>query len=140
MIAVIVLTAIAIFYKQLLFYTFDRIGAQALGLPINLIYLGLMAGVTLTIIASMQTMGVVLVVSLLVGPAITAYLLVKELHQMIFVGSGVGLLASAIGLYASYYLNLPSGPAIVVMVLLLFALALIFSPSQGLLLPRLRKH
>lgn len=140
MIAVIVLAAIAIFYKQLLFYTFDRIGAQALGLPINLIYLGLMAGVTLTIIASMQTMGVVLVVSLLVGPAITAYLLVKELHQMIFVGAGVGLLASAIGLYASYYLNLPSGPAIVVMVLLLFALALIFSPSQGLLLPRLRKH
>jgi manganese/iron transport system permease protein len=140
MIAVIVLTAIAIFYKQLLFYTFDRIGAQALGLPINLIYLGLMAGVTLTIIASMQTMGVVLVVSLLVGPAITAYLLVKELHQMIFVGAGVGLLASEIGLYASYYLNLPSGPAIVVMVLLLFALALIFSPSQGLLLPRLRKH
>lgn len=134
-IGVIVLTAIAIFYKQLMFYTFDRIGAQAMGLPVNLIYLGLMAGVALTIIASMQTMGVVLVVSLLVGPAIAAYLLVKEMHQMIFVGAGVGLSASAIGLYASYYLNLPSGPAIVVTVLLLFALALIFSPSQGLLMP-----
>lgn len=132
-ITVIVLTAIAMFYKQLLFYTFDRIGAKALGLPVNLIYLGLMAGVTLTIIASMQTMGVVLVVSMLVGPAITAYLLVKELHQMIFVGAGLGVTASAIGLYASYYLNLPSGPAIVLAVLLLFLLTLVFSPSQGLL-------
>ncbi len=132
-ITAIVLVAIAMFYKQLLFYTFDRTGAQALGLPVNLIYLGLMAGVTLTIIASMQTMGVVLVVSLLVGPAITAYLLVKELHQMIFVGAGLGVTASAIGLYASYYLNLPSGPAIVLAVLLLFLLTLVFSPSQGLL-------
>jgi len=132
-ITAIVLVAIAMFYKQLLFYTFDRTGAQALGLPVNLIYLGLMAGVTLTIIASMQTMGVVLVVSLLVGPAVTAYLLVKELHWMIFVGSGLGLTASAIGLYASYYLNLPSGPAIVLAVLLLFLLTLVFSPSQGLL-------
>jgi manganese/iron transport system permease protein len=78
-------------------------------------------------------MGVVLVVSLLVGPAITAYLLVKELHQMIFVGSGLGVTASAIGLYASYYLNLPSGPAIVLAVLILFLLTLVFSPSQGLL-------
>ena len=71
-------------------------------------------------------------VSLLVGPAITAYLLVKELHQMIFVGAGIGVTASAIGLYASYYLNLPSGPAIVLAVLLLFLLTLIFSPTQGL--------
>ncbi|MFN5863640.1 MAG: metal ABC transporter permease, partial [Pseudanabaena sp.] len=128
-----VLVAIAMFYRQLLFYTFDRTGAQALGLPVNLIYLGLMAGVTLTIIASMQTMGVVLVVSLLVGPAITAYLLVKELHHMIFVGAGIGVMASVIGLYASYYLNLPSGPAIVLSVLVLFLLTLVFSPSQGLL-------
>ena len=132
-ITIIVLAAIAMFYKQLLFYTFDRIGAQALGLPVNLIYLGLMAGVTLTIIASMQTMGVVLVVSLLVGPAITAYLLVKELHQMIFLSSSLGFLASAIGLYSSYYLNLPSGPAIVLSVLILFLLTLVFSPSHGLL-------
>jgi manganese/iron transport system permease protein len=132
-ITAIVLGAIAMFYQQLLFYTFDRVGAEAIGLPVNLIYLGLMAGVTLTIIASMQTMGVVLVVSLLVGPAITAYLLVKELHHMIIVGSGLGVTATVIGLYASYYLNLPSGPAIVVAVLLLFLITLIVSPIQSFL-------
>ncbi|MFM7887517.1 MAG: metal ABC transporter permease, partial [Pseudanabaena sp.] len=76
------------------------------------------------------------VVSLLVGPAITAYLLVKELHQMIFVGAGVGVIASVIGLYASYYLNLPSGPAIVLAVLILFLISLAFSPIQGLLTRR----
>jgi manganese/iron transport system permease protein len=52
---------------------------------------------------------------------------------MIFVGSGLGFLATAIGLYASYYLNLPSGPAIVLSVLILFLLTIVFSPSQGLL-------
>jgi manganese/iron transport system permease protein len=52
---------------------------------------------------------------------------------MIFVGAGLGFLATVIGLYASYYLNLPSGPAIVLSVLTLFLLTLVFSPSQGLL-------
>jgi manganese/iron transport system permease protein len=137
-ITAIVLMAIAIFYKPLLFYTFDPIGAKAIGLPVNLIYLGLMSAVALTIIASMQTMGVVLVISLLIGPAITAYLLVKELHQMIFTASITGVLASNIGLYVSYYLNLPSGPTIVIAILLLFFLALIFSPSQGLITNKLK--
>lgn len=131
-IALIVLFLVKVFYKELLFYTFDRLGAQAIGLPVDWIYFGLMAAVTLTIIASMQTVGVVLVVAMLVGPGITAYLLVKELHQMMGLGAIVGAVASVSGMYISYYLNAPSGPAIVLVDFGLFFLALLFSPSQGI--------
>lgn len=132
-ITIIVLLLVKLFYKELLFYTFDPLGAQAIGLPGNFIHFGLMAAITLTIIASMQAVGVVLVVSLLIGPGITAYLLVKELHLMMGLGAIIAVIASVSGLYISYYLNVPSGPAIVLVVSGLFLLALLFSPSQGIL-------
>jgi manganese/iron transport system permease protein len=129
----LILLVVKLFYKELLFYTFDKTGAQAIGLPINTLYFGFMAAITLTIIASMQAVGVILVISLLIGPALTAYLLVKELHQMMMVGAGLGAIASISGVYLSYYQNLPSGPAIVLVSSSLFLLALLFSPSQGIL-------
>ncbi|BAY31916.1 ABC-3 protein [Nostoc carneum NIES-2107] len=132
-ITVIVLLSVKLFYKELLFYTFDSLAAQAIGLPVNLIHIGLISAITLTIIASMQAVGVVLVVSLLIGPAITAYLLVKELHQMMLLGAIIGVIGSVTGMYISYYLNVPSGAAIVLVISVLFLLALLFSPSQGIL-------
>jgi len=132
-ITIFVLVMVAIFYKELLFYTFNPLGAQAIGLPVNLIHFGLISAITLTIIASMQAVGVVLVVSLLIGPAITAYLLVKELHQMMGIGAVIGAISSVTGMYISYYLNVPSGAAIVLVVTGLFLVVLLFSPSQGIL-------
>ena len=132
-ITLIILILVKLFYKELLFYTFDKLGAQALGFPVNALHFGLMAVITLTIVASMQTVGVVLVISLLVGPGITAYLLVKELHQVMIVGAILGVIASISGVYYSYYFNIPSGPAIVLVTFSLFLLALLFSPSQGIL-------
>lgn len=132
-ITAIVLLGVKLFYKELLFYTFDSLAAQAIGLPVNLIHVGLISAITLTIIVSMQAVGVVLVVSLLIGPAITAYLLVKELHQMMMLGAILGVISSIAGMYISYYLNVPSGAAIVLVVSSLFVLALLLSPSQGIL-------
>lgn len=132
-ITLFIVTAVKLFYKELLFYTFDPLGAQASGLPVTLLYLGLIGGITLTIVASIQTVGVLLVISLLVGPALTAYLLVKELHEMMIVGAILGSFASVSGMYLSYHYNLPSGAAIVLIIFALFFLAFLFSPSQGLL-------
>jgi len=126
------LILVKLFYKELLFYTFDPLGAQASGLPVNLIHFALNGAITLTIVASMQTVGVVLVVSLLIGPGITAYLLVKELYQMMHLGAVIGVISSVTGMYMSYYLNVPSGAAIVLVVSVLFLLALFFSPTQGI--------
>jgi manganese/iron transport system permease protein len=70
---------------------------------------------------------------MLVGPAMTAYLLVKELHVMMAVGAVLGAIASIVGMYLSFYLDVPSGAAIVLVVFGTFFLAFLFSPSQGLL-------
>ncbi|MFM7600040.1 MAG: metal ABC transporter permease [Pseudanabaena sp.] len=135
-IAIAVLSCVAIFYRELIFYCFDPLASKAMGLPVHFIHFGLMAGITLTIIASMQSVGVVLVVSLLTGPAATAYLLVKELHLMMSLGAIIGVIASVSGMYVSYYQNVPSGRAIVLIISGFFLLALLFSPSQGILTKR----
>lgn len=132
-IAIGVLLAVKVFYKELLFFTFDRLGAEAVGLPVDAINFGLMAAITLTIIASIKMVGVILVVALMVCPAATAYLLTNELHWMMAVGSGVGVLSCVVGMYVSYYFNTPSGPAIALTLFACFLLTLLFSPSQGIL-------
>lgn len=127
-----VFTAIKLFYKELLYFTFDPAGAEAVGLPVQVINFSLMAAITLTIVAGIQAVGVVLVVALMVTPASAAFLLVKELHWMMMLGSVLGALSSVIGMYASYYLDVPCGPAIALIVFGFFLLALLFSPSQGI--------
>jgi len=87
----------------------------------------------LTIVASLTTVGLALVVAMLITPGATAYLLVKRLQQMMILGSLVGVIASMSGMYLSYYFNLPSGPAIVMVAFGFFMLAFLFSPTQGIL-------
>ncbi|GAA6621486.1 metal ABC transporter permease [Scytonema sp. NUACC26] len=131
-IAALVLLVIVLVYKELLFYTFDPLGAKAAGLPVNGLNFGLMVIIALTIVASMKAVGVILVLSLLITPGATAYLLVKRLYQVMILGSVIGVFSSITGMYLSYFYNFPSGPAIVLVVSGLFVLALLFSPRHGI--------
>ncbi|TVQ42211.1 MAG: metal ABC transporter permease [Gloeocapsa sp. DLM2.Bin57] len=132
-IAVIILLVVVALYKELLFYTFDQIGAQAVGLPVKLLDMSLMILIALTIVASLKTVGVVLVLSLLITPSACAYLLVTRLHQVMLLGVGIGIFSSVSGMYLSYFQNIPSGPGIVLVASGLFILILLFSPLHGLL-------
>jgi len=132
-IAAIVVGVIYLLYKELLFFTFDPLGAEAAGLPVHLLNFGLMALIALTVVASLKAVGVVLVLALLITPGATAYLLVTRLHHMMAMGAGLGITASISGMYLSYWFNLPSGPAIVLVAFALFILALLFSPRHGVL-------
>ncbi len=132
LITITILVAIKLFYKELLLFTFDRLGAEAIGLPVNQINLGLMAGITLTIIAGIKAVGVILVISLMITPAAAAYLLVKELHWMMIIGASLGAAASIVGMYISYYIDIPTGPAIALTIFAIFLIALLFSPRQGI--------
>jgi manganese/iron transport system permease protein len=133
-IAAIVLVCVALLYKELLFYSFDPLGAQASGLPVGLLNAGLMVLIAMTVVASMKSVGVILVLALLITPGATAYLLVPRFHQVMGVGAGIGVFASVAGMYLSYYFNLPSGPAIVLVTFGLFILAFLFSPQYGVLI------
>lgn len=133
LIAILILATVKFFYKELLFFTFDRLGAEASGLPVTTLHLGLMIGITLAIVAGIKTVGIILVMALMISPAATASLLTTELHWMMVVGSGLGVLSSLVGMYISYFLDIPSGPAITLILLSCFLLALLFSPSQGIM-------
>ncbi len=132
-VTLLIVITVWLFYKELLFYTFDPIGAKASGMPVDWYYSAIIVAISLTVVVNLHTVGVLLVIAMLVAPAMTAYLLVKELHQMIFLGGIIGSFASVAGMYFSYYLNTPSGSTIVLVAFSLFIGAFLFSPSQGLL-------
>lgn len=130
-IGIIVLSIIYVFYKELLVSSFDPTMSAAYGLPNQLIHYLLMALLTMVTVASLQTVGIVLVVAMLITPAATAYLLTDRLWIMIFLASGFGVLASFTGLFISYTYNYPSGATIVLVATSVFALAFFMSPKQG---------
>src|SRR5699024_4514293 len=133
-----VLIVIVVFYKELLISTFDQTMAAAYGLPTKVIHYGLMVLLTLTTVASLQTVGVVLVIAMLITPAATAYLLTDRLSTMIFLAMFFGATSSVVGLYFSFEYNLASGAVIVLVTTILFIIAFIFSPKYGLLWRTLR--
>jgi manganese/iron transport system permease protein len=123
LIALVVVVSIILLYKELLFFSFDPQGAEAAGLPTQRLHLGLMMLVALTVVASMKAVGVILVLAMLITPAVTAYLLVPRFHHVMLASVVCGVCSSIAGLYLSYYFNLPSGPAIVLVLSGIFAIA-----------------
>lgn len=138
-IGIIVIVSVLLFYKELLITTFDPTMAKAYGLPVELINYALMILLTLVSVASLQTVGVILVVALLITPASTAYLLTDSLPKMILLSAFFGAISSIIGLYFSFVYNLPSGAIIVLAAATLFLLAFLFSPKQGLVWQKLKQ-
>lgn len=121
--AVVVLTII-LFYKELLLLSFDPITAEAMGYPVQVLDYLLLGLIALTIVISIQAVGIILVVALLVTPSATAYLLTERFFRMMILGAFLAALAAVIGLYLSYYLNVASGAAIVLVSTCLFFLVL----------------
>jgi manganese transport system permease protein len=131
-IGVLVIGLVTLFYKELLVSTFDPTMAQSYGLPNKWIHYALMVVLTMVTVASLQTVGIVLVVAMLITPAATAYLLTNRLSVMIYLAAFFGIIASVFGLYFSFIYNLASGATIVLVSAFMFAMAFFFSPSQGL--------
>lgn len=137
-IGTLVLLVVILFYKELLISSFDPTMAAAYGLKTKLIHYALMFLLTLVTVASMQTVGVILVVSMLITPASTAYLLTNRLSIMITLAAMFGALSAVIGLYFSFKFDLPSGPVIALATTSFFALAFLFSPKQGIVFRKMR--
>ncbi len=129
----LILATTLVCYKPFLVITFDPLLANTLRLPVTFLRNLLLVLLALTIVTSMQTVGVGLVAAMLVTPGATAYLLTKRLPAMMGLAAVFGALSSLVGLYASYYLNLASGSTIVLTATLFFLLAYLFSPRKGLL-------
>ncbi|RKD25111.1 manganese ABC transporter permease [Ammoniphilus oxalaticus] len=136
----IVILTVILFYKELLVSSFDETMAAAYGLKTRLIHYLIMVLLTLVTVASLQTVGVILVVSMLITPASTAYLLTNRLSLMILLAAVFGAISSITGIYFSFIYNLPSGPVIALVTTTIFLLAFVFSPKQGLFWRKLRAN
>ena len=108
-----VLLAILAFYKEFMVLSFDPVLAATLRLPVRLLEFLLLILIAVTIVVSLQTVGVALMVAMLVTPAATAYLLTKRLPIMMVIAATIASISGVIGLYFSYYLSIASGAAIV---------------------------
>ena len=117
-----VLVIIALFFKEFQIISFDLSLAQSLRLPVELLNIFLLILIAVSIVASLQAVGIALMLALLITPAATARLLVKRLHHMILIASLLGILSGVVGFYASYYLDIPSGACIVLTTSVIFAL------------------
>ena len=135
----IVLISVPLFYKQLKLTSFAPTIAKSYGWNISAINYGLMFLLTLVAVTSLQTVGTILVIAMLITPAATAYQLTDKLIVMIVLSTVFGTLSSIVGLYFSYSYNLPSGATIVMAAAMFFIVAFIFAPKKGLI-GQLRKE
>lgn len=130
-VAAAVLLVMAILYKEILFTSYDSTMAEVSGVPVRLVQYLMPLLIGVTTVVALKTVGIVLVLALLVTPAATARLLVRRLPLMMATSVLVALAATVVGLYLSFYLDLASGPTIVLVATGIFALVLMVSPSTG---------
>ena len=113
----IVILFVVLFYKELLITSFDNTFDKTNGLN--------------TTVSALQTVGIILVVAMLITPAATAFLWTDRLETMLVMAASVGVISSITGLYFSFTFNWASGPAIVLVAAVLFAISFVFSPKQA---------
>jgi manganese/iron transport system permease protein len=129
--AAVVLGTVALLWKELLYATFDPLGAAASGLPVSQLDYLLLALIALTIVISLQSVGIILVVAMLVTPAATAQLVSKSFGRLVVIAGAIGVLSPLVGLYGSYYLNSASGATIVLVETGVFAVVLSITSLLG---------
>jgi len=132
----VVLLIIALLYKEFQIISFDLSLAHSLRLPVEFLRILLLLLIAVTIVASLQAVGIALMLALLITPAATARLLVKRLHHMIFIASLLGIISGVVGFYASYYLDIPSGACIVLTTSVIFGVVFLLQSGWNLLRER----
>lgn len=131
-IAVVVSLTLLVLRRNLLLYCFDPAYAQSIRLRVNFYHYLLLILLALTIVAAVQTVGVILVVAMLIIPGATAHLLTDKFDHMLAIAVAVSVVACVSGAYASYYADVSTGGAMVLALAVEFTLAFCFSPKYGL--------
>ncbi len=128
----VVLATIVLLFKEFLVISFDPVLAATIRLPAERLRNLMLVLIALTIVVSMQTVGVGLVAAMLVTPGATAYLLTRRLPTMMVIAAIIGAFSSIAGLYLSFYVNVASGAAVVLIATIIFLLVFLFAPARGI--------
>lgn len=140
LVMVAVVLSITLLYRYLFASTFQPTIATTMGIPVQVMHYYLMLLLSFSVVAAMQTVGVILVVAMLITPASTALLLHNRLPQVLLTAGIIGFFSSLLGLMASIIYEMPPGPAIAVMATIIYLLAAVFAPEKGLLGKWVRKR
>ena len=132
----VVLAVIAIFFKELQVVSFDPTLARTLRLSVRAFDYLLLILIAVTIVVALQAVGISLMLAMIVTPAAAASLFTRRLLPMMLWGSLIGLVSGVVGLYASFYIEIASGPSVVLVATLIFILVFLFAPERGLLARR----
>lgn len=136
----VIVICILLFYKQLLLTSFDPTMAMTIGISTTLVHYMLMTLLSMSIVAGLQSVGVILIIAMLITPPATAYLLSDNLKKILFLSAFLGMVSAVIGLYLSYHFNFASGASIVLVAVTLFLLAFLFSPKEGVVTKLIRRR
>jgi manganese/iron transport system permease protein len=118
--------------RDLLLYCFDPNHARAIGLSVRTLHYGLLILLSLTIVASLKAVGIILVIAMLVAPGAIAYLLTDSFSRMLVIATAVAIASSAFGTIASFHIDGATGACIVLTQAAVFVLAFLFAPKRGL--------
>jgi manganese/iron transport system permease protein len=119
--------------RDFLLYAFDPQHARAVGLPVRLLHYGLLAMLSITIVASLKAVGIILVVAMLIAPGAIGFLLAKRFEAMLAIAVTTSVGSGVLGVLVSYAINGATGPCIVLIQTAVFLVALLFGPGSGLL-------
>jgi manganese/iron transport system permease protein len=133
------LAAVLLKRRDLLLYCFDPQHARAIGLPVRALHYALLVLLSLTIVASLKAVGIILVVAMLVAPGAIAYLLSDKFERMLLIAVAVAVGSSVAGTLVSFHIDGATGPCIVLIQTGIFVLAFLFAPKRGLLDTRRRQ-
>jgi manganese/iron transport system permease protein len=122
--------------RDFLLYAFDPQHARAIGLPVKLLHYGLLALLSITIVASLKAVGIILVVAMLIAPGAIGFLLAKRFEAMLAIAMTVAIASGVLGTLISFSINGATGPCIVLIQSAVFLVALLFAPGSGLLRKR----
>lgn len=131
-IAIGVVATLLVLRRSLLLYCFDPAHATALRLPVSFYHYLLLVLLALTVVASVQTVGIILVIAMLITPGAIAHLLTDRFDRMLQIAAGASVISCIAGAYASYYFDVSTGGAMVLVLGVLFILAFLFAPQHGL--------
>ena len=127
------LAVLMMFRRDLMVFAFDPEHAMVTGLRVRTLHYGLLAALSLVIVASIKAVGIILVIAVLIAPGAISYLLVSRFESMVWLSIPIAAFSTFVGVTASYHLNSAPAPTIVVVLSLLFIAAFLLSSKNGLL-------
>jgi manganese/iron transport system permease protein len=131
LISLAVTAAILLRHRDLMLHAFDPVQARAVGLPVGLLHYGLLAMISMTIVATLSAVGIILAISLLIAPGAIAFLITKRFERMLATAVVVTLVAGFLGVYLSFYIDSAPAPTIVLLLTTVFVAAFVFSSVKA---------